>query len=267
MTSGAAFSLVEREDSPDGVVATFQVPAESSLFAGHFPGQPILPGIGLLGMVEAALSSGDGPERLSLTGLRRVKFRRLVSAGGIFVVHLAYSPDPGRAKFRVSLEGEVAADGICSSGAPAVTAREATSLAEPLDLNLNDLIPHRRPMRIVDDLLEVSPGQATSRGTVSEAWPLMDDAGASRVSLVELIAQTASTIIGWERRDEERIGGRGYLVGIREASLGAGRLSVGDSLTATVVTARKRENYVIFEGTVQMKGVTLGSAIVQAYRP
>lgn len=267
MTSGAAFSLVERADSADGVTATFHVPAASTLFAGHFPDQPVLPGIGLLGMVEVALSSGGGPEGLSLAGLRRVKFRRLVETGGTFGVHLSYDPERGRGTFRVSCDGEATVTGNWSAEVPTDTPREAASGRAPLDLDLDDLIPHRRPMRIVDDLLEVGVDRAISRSTISEAWPLVDDEGASRVSLVELIAQTASASIGWERRKDERIGGRGYLVGIREARLGIGRLPVGASLTASIVTLRKRQNYIIFEGTVAMDGVVLGGAVVQAFRP
>lgn len=54
--------------------------ADSFWFDGHFPDEPILPGIGQLGMVADVLGAFfDRP--VTVTGVRRVKFRRLVRPG------------------------------------------------------------------------------------------------------------------------------------------------------------------------------------------
>jgi acyl carrier protein len=57
--------------------ATVATAAESPWFSGHFPGDPILPGIAQLKMV-ADLISASGPDVMHLTGLSRVKFRKIV---------------------------------------------------------------------------------------------------------------------------------------------------------------------------------------------
>jgi 3-hydroxymyristoyl/3-hydroxydecanoyl-(acyl carrier protein) dehydratase len=65
------------EASPDGLMAAFQIPADSPWFSGHFPDEPVLPGIAILSMAAGMA------RRLELTqhrtvrpaGLKRVRFR------------------------------------------------------------------------------------------------------------------------------------------------------------------------------------------------
>ncbi|MBW1636545.1 MAG: hypothetical protein JRJ68_09760 [Deltaproteobacteria bacterium] len=57
--------------------ASVTTPGDSPWFSGHFPGDPILPGIAQLKMV-VDLISASGRGRFSLTGLSRVKFRKIV---------------------------------------------------------------------------------------------------------------------------------------------------------------------------------------------
>ena len=57
--------------------AIVSAPADSPLFDGHFPGDPVLPGIGQLAMVADILGRLTG-KQCSVTKLRRVKFRRKI---------------------------------------------------------------------------------------------------------------------------------------------------------------------------------------------
>lgn len=62
------------------ITASVTADSNSSWFSGHFPNNPILPGIAQLKMVADLITR---PERgnLSMTGLSRVKFRKLVKPG------------------------------------------------------------------------------------------------------------------------------------------------------------------------------------------
>lgn len=61
------------------ITASVTADGNSSWFSGHFPNNPILPGIAQLKMVADLIAA---PERdLSMTGLTRVKFRKLVKPG------------------------------------------------------------------------------------------------------------------------------------------------------------------------------------------
>lgn len=62
------------------ITASVTADSNSSWFSGHFPNNPILPGIAQLKMV-ADLIARPGRGDLSMTGLSRVKFRKLVKPG------------------------------------------------------------------------------------------------------------------------------------------------------------------------------------------
>jgi 3-hydroxyacyl-[acyl-carrier-protein] dehydratase len=63
---------------PDGsILSRVRVASGSQWYDGHFPGEPILPGVAQLGLVFDTLQSvTDRPVRLA--GVRRVRFKRIV---------------------------------------------------------------------------------------------------------------------------------------------------------------------------------------------
>ena len=71
MTDPSAAPLITVETS---------IPADSPWFSGHFPGNPILPGVAQLEMVAAAIVRISG-KNLYVTRLGRVKFKSLVYPG------------------------------------------------------------------------------------------------------------------------------------------------------------------------------------------
>jgi len=69
-----------KEINNNHIEALADVPADSPWFSGHFPGEPILPGIALVHIVEQAiiqnaLAKGN---KIQLHGLKRVKFTQPV---------------------------------------------------------------------------------------------------------------------------------------------------------------------------------------------
>ena len=61
---------------------TLRVPEDSDLFAGHFPGLPVLPGVAQLHWALALWREHGGDSR-PLRGLRRLKFQRIVGPGDV----------------------------------------------------------------------------------------------------------------------------------------------------------------------------------------
>ena len=59
------------------------VPADSLWFSGHFPGEPILPGIALISLVWQAIvqDAGKRNEKISLASLKKVRFAKPVQPG------------------------------------------------------------------------------------------------------------------------------------------------------------------------------------------
>ena len=62
------------------LAASVITPGDAPWFSGHFPNNPILPGIAQLKMVADLIAQPLGGHAL-LTGLSRVKFRKLVRPG------------------------------------------------------------------------------------------------------------------------------------------------------------------------------------------
>jgi 3-hydroxymyristoyl/3-hydroxydecanoyl-(acyl carrier protein) dehydratase len=65
------------------IEALANVPADSPWFSGHFPGEPILPGIALIYMVEQAIVQNAlaKGEQVQLHALKRVRFTQPVRPG------------------------------------------------------------------------------------------------------------------------------------------------------------------------------------------
>ena len=63
---------LKRSDSRE-LRAEIQVPPDSPWFSGHFPGEPILPGIAQLGMVFDAINQSSD-QNLKISSVSRVRF-------------------------------------------------------------------------------------------------------------------------------------------------------------------------------------------------
>jgi 3-hydroxyacyl-[acyl-carrier-protein] dehydratase len=76
----AVSPLVKQEG--DGFIRDYCFPADYPLFAGHFPGYPILPGMIQI-MLGTALVKEALAERLELARIGRAKFQRTIHPGDL----------------------------------------------------------------------------------------------------------------------------------------------------------------------------------------
>ena len=103
---------LERGSLQDEIVARARAAAESPWFSGHFPGEPILPGIAQLQMVYEAIQQAGGSD-LKIKGIKRTRFKKVIQpedeikiyAGPLNDNTLSYS-------FRIMVKGELACSGI-----------------------------------------------------------------------------------------------------------------------------------------------------------
>ena len=85
--------------------------ADSPWYDGHFPGDPVLPGIGQLAMVAELIRRVTGRE-LAVCGLSRVKFRKRILPGeGLDIVAVA-----GKAENSYSFRITTGEEQLVSSG-------------------------------------------------------------------------------------------------------------------------------------------------------
>ena len=91
---------------PAGIGAAFVFPADFMGFAGHFPGNPILPGI--VQIMAGALTAGQGRD-LPLRGVPRCKFLRPVVPGERLEVTALPTGD-GKWKVSLNTDGQACAE-------------------------------------------------------------------------------------------------------------------------------------------------------------
>jgi len=100
--------------SPTGIPLV--VAADHPAYAGHFPGQPLLPGVVLLDEVLHALAMAEGT--LDLVGeIKSVKFLSSVKAGEALRIHFIAAVAPA-CHFEVRAGERVVASGVFARATP-----------------------------------------------------------------------------------------------------------------------------------------------------
>jgi predicted hotdog family 3-hydroxylacyl-ACP dehydratase len=103
-----------------------------------------------------------------------------------------------------------------------------------LPLPCNRLLPHRDPMLLAGDLVEVRPGFARVGAAIGPDNPFLDARGAlDPLATVELTAQTIAALRGYEAVSRGEPVHIGYLVGIKDFAIEA-PVRAGDALEAEV---------------------------------
>ena len=87
------------------ITASVTTEEKSPWFSGHFPDNPILPGIAQLKMVVDLLAE-EFAGKLYVTGLSRVKFRKIVKPDEMLDIHITSSNTENQYIFRITSENE-----------------------------------------------------------------------------------------------------------------------------------------------------------------
>jgi len=133
-------------------------------------------------------------------------------------------------------------------------------------LSIEELLPHRGRMKLVDEILQLDDEMAVTAATATRRWPLFDGRAISPLVLVELVAQTAGIKNG---RDRIRTQGsdadkRGWLVGIKQARFAVDAISPGDRIITRAWNAYQLETYFNIEGEITRDSSVIGRVSLQA---
>ena len=108
---------------------------------------------------------------------------------------------------------------------------------------IENLIPHRGRMKLIDTIVTVDQQHAVTRATVKQSWPLLSGDAVSTIVLIELAAQTAGVCIGWNEKmktDGPKTKAEGWLVGIKKARFYVAKISL-----ETCITVRSEDRLVV----------------------
>ena len=87
------------------VQKSIKVVENSPWFSGHFPGNPIFPGIAQLELIVKLVSEATGTS-LKLIGMSRVKFRKIVRPGDLLDIQVAPGTKKDQYTFRIVGDNE-----------------------------------------------------------------------------------------------------------------------------------------------------------------
>ena len=132
--------------------------------------------------------------------------------------------------------------------------------------DIEDLIPHREGLKLIDSIVSVDQGHAVCQATVKKSWPLLSGDGVCAIVLVELAAQTAGICIGWnEKLKTSRPQGEasGWLVGIKKAHFHIDKLPLNTCITIRSENRLVVENYKEIAATARIGKLLVGDIILQ----
>lgn len=136
-----------------------------------------------------------------------------------------------------------------------------------VDFSIEDLIPHRDGMKLIDTIIDVDGNHAVAEATVLDRWPLCENGMASWIVFGELIAETVGLAAGLETRIKIGKPSFGYLVGIKKSKFFAREVKVGTLLRITADFVHKVQGYGLFRGALYENETLLCEMDIQVFSP
>ncbi len=100
------------QSSSGELLARAETVAESPWFSGHFPGEPILPGIAQIAMVLETIRRAEGRD-VCIAGLKRVRFKQVIEPGDEITIRVRPRESGDDCySFQVTVGGEIACSGL-----------------------------------------------------------------------------------------------------------------------------------------------------------
>jgi predicted hotdog family 3-hydroxylacyl-ACP dehydratase len=137
-----------------------------------------------------------------------------------------------------------------------------------VNINIEDLIPHRDRMKLVDQIIEVDEAAALTLSTVTDKWPLVQNDFINPLVLIEIVAQTSAVSIGWKKlkEDGKNAGGKGWLVGIKAAEFFVDRIPLNTSIRTQTKINFSLDNYTEILGISKIGSDLVGEIVLQVLR-
>jgi len=201
-----------------------EIPPSSPLFAGHFPGRPILPGIAHLALVERALGA--------LAAVRSLKLRRPVVPGDALNL-LSGTPEDGWTRFELRRGNEIVSSGAVQTCPPGNAEAEPYDPALPSETGfppVEELLPHGPPARLIRGILTASEKEIVCTAEIPPIHPLAEGGSVPAFVGIEAGAQAAAVLEALNRWQEALGPQIGYLVGVRQVQFAVAALATGRPL-------------------------------------
>jgi predicted hotdog family 3-hydroxylacyl-ACP dehydratase len=123
-------------------------------------------------------------------------------------------------------------------------------MKKTLPVEVEELIPHRLPMRVVDRLLEINGKDGVVEAVIAADCPLVSiDGRLEDAALTELLAQAYAAVKGYCDLIEDKPIRQGFLVGIKKVDrLLSAR--AGDRLKINIYTLVELDDFAVAAGEI-----------------
>lgn len=267
-----AFQLSAMPAPEPGRRFRVEIPAGSPLFAGHFPGQPILPGVAHLALVASALGTGSTPALFA--EIRSLKLRKPVEPGAVLELQIGEVSPEGVVRFEMGVSQGIVrlaemAEPEGRQGLSESASLESLQSLESLP-SQPIALPHAPPALLVTGVLAASPERVVCRAEIPLDHPLVSGETAPAYLGLEAGAQAAAAwgalgALAAEGAEESpRIG---YVVAIRNARFHVPGLTAGRPFRVEVRPAGSVPPLSIYEVSVETGGEELLAGTVSTYLP
>jgi len=136
----------------------------------------------------------------------------------------------------------------------------------PIDVDIDDLIPHRRPLRLIDEILEVDENTVVSATRVAPQWPMLENGAANPIVLIEIVAQTAAALGGLKekKKDKAAPAPKGLLVGIKSAKFFIDAIPLHSRIITRCTTRLLLENFKEIAGVIKLDDTVIAEISLQS---
>ena len=138
------------------------------------------------------------------------------------------------------------------------------------EVSIEELIPHRGRMKLIDEIVRVDKETAVTESIVKRDWPLFEEDSVSPFILIELAAQTAGVCVGWEEsiiKGKDIEGRLGWLVGIKQARFYLDRIPINSRIRVSSKKSFCFENYQEVIGVAKIGLQVIGEVKLQIVHP
>jgi predicted hotdog family 3-hydroxylacyl-ACP dehydratase len=138
----------------------------------------------------------------------------------------------------------------------------------PPDVTVEDLLPHRGRMLLIDEMILIDKDRAVAGALVSDQWPPGESGAASPLMIIELVAQTSGVGNGLNliKAHGKGADNRGWIVGVKKAGFYIDLLPLGAKIVVESKNRFKFDDFIEIEGSAKMDGKLIGEVVLQVMK-
>jgi predicted hotdog family 3-hydroxylacyl-ACP dehydratase len=136
------------------------------------------------------------------------------------------------------------------------------------EIEIEDLIPHRGNMILIDHIVEIHKEYAVTEAIVKESWPLLTVDGVQPLILVELAAQSAGVCNGWDRIKKKGLksDSMGWLVGVKKAKFNIECIPLRSKIITRSENSSKYDNLRVTSSVSWLGKEIIGEITLQLFQ-